>query len=355
MFSLRKPEFFLLLPLIGFSTVQGATLKDPFLRDDDVSLTSLSVSVSRNSQGLYVYTYDIKAPLENTGSVGTFVLDISCPEPVDSRGFDPRDFPSDASPSFSRDGKHIPVAIDAPLGQSFAFGISEGNAVHWGMVADPGSTKTGLQLITPYPPGAREYRLVPSMRYREEEWDYGSLEEDDETVPWTDDFTVTGITTGPACPGEEYPDDGGGGEVRFPGSPFAGQPELLNELLTYSAPLVDQFHVAAGTRELELTIHYHASIDPHTFRVTPEKHHLRRLFNPKPGTRETVRLPLEPGKNRIELQVQSRFVPPGQGDRPAREVRGRGGVSLDRDVFVIRVPAAEADPGTGRKGAQGGK
>lgn len=194
------------------------------------------------------------------------------------------------------------------------------------------------------------------MRYREEEWDYSGLEEDDDAVPWTADFTVTGITTGPACPGEEYPDDGGGGgEARFPGSLFAGESELINELLTYSAPLVDQFHLTAGTHELEMTIHYHEDIDPRTFRVTPEKQQLRRLFNPRPGTSETVRLPLDPGKNRLQLQVQSRFVPPGQSDRPAREVRGRDGVSLDKDVFVIRVPTADPGSVKGRQAAQGSR
>ncbi|WP_018231199.1 hypothetical protein [Thioalkalivibrio thiocyanodenitrificans] len=174
------------------------------------------------------------------------------------------------------------------------------------------------------------------MRYREHEYDYSDLDHD-EDVPWTDDFTVTGITTGPACPGEEYPDDGTEPDVRFPGSPFRGQPDQLNELLTYSAPLRDQFHVEAGTHEFEMTIHYHETIDPRSFRVTPERNQLRRLFNPRPGTSETVRIPLEPGKNRIELQVQSQFTPPGRATTPPRETRGREGVSLDRDVFVIRV------------------
>lgn len=341
------------LPLvlaIGGTSVYAADKKDPYLRDDDISHTTVSVEVGRNELGLFVYKYDLVMPAENTGAVRTFRLDISCDELVDNAGFDPRDFPSDASPSVSVDHRHVPVAIDAPWGQSGMFGISEGNAVHWGVVGKPATSKMGLQLISPYPPGAREYRLVPNMRYREEEYDYSGVAEDDDTVPWTNDFTVTGITTGPACPGEEYPAGGDDdGDKLFSGTRFPGESAESNELLTYSAPLQDQFHQPEGTREVQMTVHYHATIEPRTFRVTPEKHQLRRLFNPRPGTSETVRIPLDPGKNRIELQIQSRAVPPGQADKPAQEVRGRDSVSMDRDVFVIRVPASGA-PGKANKG-----
>lgn len=340
----------LLAPALGHSEEK----KDPYLRDDDISRTSVSVDTRLNAQGLYVYLYDLQMPASNTGQLRSFVLDIGCAEKVDLRGFDPADFPSDADRSFSRDGRHVPVAIDAPWGQSGMFGIGEGNAVHWGVVGEPGTEKRGLQLISPYPPGAREYQLVPNMRFREEEYDYSGLEEDDETVPWTDEMTVAGMTAGPACPGEEYP-DGIPGETRFPGSAFAGQTDPLNELLTYSVPLRDQFHLPAGSRELELRIHYGETIDPKTFRVTPEKRGLRRLFNPVPGSSETVRLPLEPGKNRIELQVQAGFTPPGRQAAAARPVARRGGVAMDRDVFVVRVDAENGNPGKGANKRQVGQ
>jgi hypothetical protein len=314
--------------------VYAETLKDPHLRDDDISLTRVSVDVDINAHGHYVYTYDLHMPSENTGMVRTFVLDISCANQMDSRGFDPQHYLSDVRIS-SRDGRHVPVAVDAPYGQAASFSISVANAVRWLLGARPGESAVGLQLVSPYPPGARQYSLIPSMVYRHDEYDYSDTDMDT-GVPWEDDFTVTAITTGPACPGEEYPDNGDDAP-RFLGSPFPGQPELNNALLSYSAPLRDQFHVDAGVRELEMTIHYHEDIDPRTFVVTPEKNLLRRLFNPRPGGSETVRIPLEPGKNRIELQVQTAFTPPGQGETPPREARGRGGVAMDRDVFVIRV------------------
>ncbi|QKT02790.1 hypothetical protein HUS23_02655 [Ectothiorhodospiraceae bacterium 2226] len=339
--------------LLGVSVLNAAELKDPRLRDDDISPTTISVDVTRNAHGHYAYTYDLVMPEENTGTVNIFALSISCAHAVDPRGFDLQDYPTAAMGSFSRNGLHVPVAVDASWGQSASFGISESNWVHWGMFARPGSSRRGLRLISPYPPGAREYHIIPTMLYKLSEWDYDSFDKDDPTVPREDDMTVAGITTGPACPGEEYPDDGGGegpGDgIRFAGSPFSSQHELRNDLLTYSAPLRDQFHVPAGTRELELIIHYHEAIDPRTFRVTPMQSQARRLFNPQPGSSETVRIPLQPGKNRIELQVQEAFVPPGRRDgSEAAAERGRGGVAMDRDVFVIRVGTAESATDKGR-------
>ena len=316
-------------------------LKDPRLRDENISTTTVTVDVSRNAAGHYVYTYDIDAPISNLGKILTFGVDISCETKPDARGFDASDYPRDpalrAIRNFSQDGKHVPVAVDAPAGQAAIVTIAVHNGVGWAVGVEPGDVSRGLTIISPYPPGPRVYTLIPSIRYKEEQWDYSDVAEDDPEVSWLDDWIVTGITTGPACPGEEYPDDGTEPDARFPGSPFRGQPEQLNELLTYSAPLRDQFHVEAGTRELEMTIHYHETIDPRSFRVTPERNQLRRLFNPRPRTSETVRIPLEPGKNRIELQVQTAFTPPGQGETPPREAHGRGGVAMDRDVFVIRV------------------
>ncbi|QKT02797.1 hypothetical protein HUS23_02710 [Ectothiorhodospiraceae bacterium 2226] len=338
--------------LLGASVINAAERKDPRLRDDDISPTTISVDVTRNAHGHYAYTYDLLMPESNTGQVNGFVLAIGCTEAVDARGFDPSDYPSDSKGNFSRDGWHVPVAIDAPKDASRDFAISETNWVHWGVYARPGASRLGLQLISPYPPGPREYRLVPSINYNWNEWDYSDVDEETPDVPWIDDMTVAGITAGPACPGEEYPDDGGGNGPgdgsRFAGSPFSSQHELRNDLLTYSAPLRDQFHVPAGTRELELIIHYHEAIDPRTFRVTPMQGQARRLFNPQPGSSETVRIPLQPGKNRIELQVQEAFLPPGQRDSSeTASNRGRGGVAMDRDVFVIRVGTAESAPGRG--------
>ncbi len=33
-----------------------------------------------------------------------------------------------------------------------------------------------------------------------EGWDYDSYEEGDPTLPWIEDFVVTGMTEGPGCP-----------------------------------------------------------------------------------------------------------------------------------------------------------
>lgn len=343
------------------SLVSAAELKNPYLRDDDISATKVTVEVGYDAQGRYVYTYDIEAPEDNTGYILSYELDISCTEVPDARGFDVSSYPPDATHSLSTDEKHVPVAVGAPWGQAGLWGVSESNEIHWLVGIEPGERAQGLQVISPYPPGSREYRLVPSADYRWDEWDYSGVMEDDPDLPWLDDWIVAGVTTGPACPGEEYPGGGGGGgddggDKRFPGTGFRGESVEANELLTYSTPLRDHLHVPAGTKELEMTIHYHEAIDSRTFQVTPNKHHLRKLFNPKPGTSETVRIPLEKGKNRIQLQVQGTFEPQRRKTKPVRFEHnqkphppkhgpGHEQISKDRDVFVVRVVRDGVPPG----------
>lgn len=340
-------KLILVCVLWGGYPVYAQDLKDPFSRDDDLTHTTVTVAVEYNSHGHYVYTYNIEMPADNTGAVGIFSVDISCAREVDTKGFVAEQYPSAADRSFSRDSQHVPVVVNAPYGQSFSYGIAEGNSVHWGMNSKPDDLRRGLTLVSPYPPGSRQYRLIPNMRYRESEYDYSGLDHDDE-VPWTEDFTVTGLTIGPACPGEEYPEEGEP-SPHFDGTLFPGQDKELNGLLSYSEPLRDQFHLEAGSRELVMTIHYREDIDPKTFRVTPNHLKQGKLFNPKPGSSETVRIPVGSGMNRIQLQAKSRFTAPDEGYVPGRVVLGPWGPDLDIDVFVVRVPVAEGvAPGKGQ-------
>lgn len=344
----------LTLSTIGSGAI--AELKDPYSRDDDISHAVVSVDVQVRSDGQYVYEYEVHSPELNTGYVSALIIDISCDDSLSPPGFNPDTETFDPSAglpsSFSPDGKHVPAIIEAEWGQAGITGIQADNRASWGVTLEPGQSATGLRMISPNGPGSRMYTLNSSEDYKWGEYDYDSVAwgtDATDTLPWGDDWTVTGMTTGPACPGEEYPDNGGGDDgTRFPGALFAGETDELNQLLTYSRPLQDQLHQADGARELEMVIHYHADIDPKTFVVTPQRHGISKLFHPAPGTSETVRLPLDAGKNRIELQVKRNSTPPGKSGQRPTDPAARGGVNLDKDVFVVRVPADTASPRQGK-------
>jgi len=163
-------------------------------------------------------------------------------------------------------------------------------------------------------------------------WDYATHNPDeDPSVPWTADFTVSGITRGPACPGEEEFVE----PPRFPGTLYPNESEAVNAVLTYSEPLRDRFHADTGTMSLTLTIHYAEEIDPKSFRVLPAKHNLQRFFNPEPGASETVVLPLEEGKNKIQLQAKAKSLP--RTKRKEGGMYGGRGPDMDQDDFEVRV------------------
>ena len=56
----------ILTVLIVSSLSHAADLKDPFLRDDDVSGASVEVRVNVDNAGNYVYQYDVLSPETST-------------------------------------------------------------------------------------------------------------------------------------------------------------------------------------------------------------------------------------------------------------------------------------------------
>lgn len=346
-----------LMATAGYSW--GQELKDPYTRDDDLSGTTVEYSVEVTPGGFYKYTYDLDAPETNTGRVLAFSMDLSCDATPPDNGFNASDFPFHKAAIRSENGKYVPAAISKPYGKVATASLTVDNVLQWGVSLDPGESTGGLYLVSPYPPGDRTYRLIASDAYNWQEWDYSILDGTKEhpNLPWIDDWSVTGATIGPACPGEEDPDF----DIEpttFPGSIYSGEDEELNELLVYSNPVQDKLHVDAGTGSIDLEIHYNEDIDPKTFKVTPQRHALKQRFNPEPGSSETVTIPLDPGKNRIELQVKRSFSPPGKSGETGQDTAGRRGAENDKDVFVIRVDAPEGAPGKGKgkgEGSGGGK
>lgn len=320
--------------LITFSlSTMAAPYKDPRTRDEDISATTTEVKIEKNSIGNYVYRYTIKSPDTNIGRISRFHIDLSC-----SEALSPSDNFVGARPSvgllptFSEDGKHVPVLIDANYGAATSWAITGGNEVYWGIYANPGSNRSFLTLESSFAPGLRQYKLVPSLKSDPRIWDYSLVQEGD-FVPWIEDFTVTGIIKGPACPGEELPPEE---PELFAGSLEKSETEVSNNLLTYEAPLQNRFHLATGSSSVTMIVHYAKNIDASSFKVQPQRLKLRHLFNPVAGTSQTVTLPLELGKNKIILEAFPIKTPPGKNKNVAEPAVGHGSIK-DRDVFEIRV------------------
>lgn len=198
---------------------------------------------------------------------------------------------------------------------------------------------TGISLLSANSPVARQYELSPSMA-PSAPWDYSDVDPSDETIPWVDDFTVFGMIEGPGCERAPEPPPE---PTRFAGTPYPFEADGLNDLLSYSEPLRDRFHAEPGAGSFALTIHYREDLDPASFKVTPAKGGLKRLFDPQPGTSQTVFLPLSAGKNQFKLSARSRFAPPGQSDEAS--ANGRQGPAKDIDEFEVRVLDGEAPQG----------
>lgn len=319
----------------------AADLRDPHTRDEDISATDIESSVTMSADGLYVYTYNVVASLQNTGRVLQLDLDVSCDEVPDAKGFSASDFQTSSFSSLSEDGRHVPVAVFVPYGQAGRGGVTQDNSVMWLLGLNPGESSTGLKVLSPYPPGNRDYTLTPSEDYNHAKYDYSAIDATDDDgsateLPWIDDWAVSGVTIGPACPGAEFP-PGGAGD-RFSGSMKGGENDQQNLLLTYSAPLRSQIHTDFGEKSVTMTIHYSDEIDPASFRVTPERRGLRSFFHPVPGGSETIDIPLDTGLNRIKLQVSSRSAALGRQAVSASETAKAQSFLLDQDVFVFRVP-----------------
>jgi hypothetical protein len=320
----------------GFAipAVQNEAGLDPRLRDEDISGTGVSVVVSRDASGNFDYEYRLSASRQNLGLALLFKVDLTCPGPGDGSGL-PLQPQGEGYLGDASAGEHAPVNVMADVGSASSYGLSVANEAQWGTAVSPGENVAGLRLKSPNGPIPRRYILLPSMAPTAP-WDYSDVDPSDETIPWVDDFTVAGVTEGPGCEPAPAPLSE---SARFAGTPFPHELGGLNDLLSYSEPLRDRLHAALGEGSFALTIHYRDDIDPSSFEVTPASDGIRRLFNPQPGTSQTVYLPLAAGKNLFRLSAHTRFTLRGQDKGSG--AGGRQGASGDIDVFEVRVPSAE--------------
>ena len=322
--------FGLILFVFVYKSFAEESLKDPRNRDEDISSAEITTTVTRLDGGIYEYIYSISSPVENTGTILSISIDISC-----DINFNHTEFPEPPDPSFrgslSNDGLHTPIQAYRVPKLSGPPSISVDNHVTWLILVKPESIIPSLRVLSPAPPGLRQYRLTPDMDAQG--WDYETYRDES---PWIGDFMAYGMVTGPAC-ALEPPEE----PARFPGTSSARTSDELNGLLSYSEPLQDRFHLPAGTQEQAITIHYRNDLDPATFRVEPSQ--LRGKFHPQPGTSETVILPLGKPRNIIALEARPQRMPPGKGSEQAppglnkEPPQGNEGWRKDRDVFEIRV------------------
>lgn len=292
--------------VISVSSDTLAAGKDPRTRDEDISATTVSVSYQRSPAGGYEYEYAITSPGSNKGRILTFTVDASCQEVTGVQGVEVEKISGGNFGVRSRDGKHVAATVRADYGQAALFGVSRDNEAKWVVSLNPGETAKGLKITSPYPPATRTYRLVPSMD-NDPSWNYP--ETPDPSIPWIDDFTVTGITTGPACPNSNGRDDA---------KPFLGsaeaprQNDATNSLLSYTGIERNRLHTTEDSIDIE--VHYSPNIDPETFQVEPAS--MRYLFRPVPGSSNKVRIPLQQARTALRLKVLARSPhPDSEGDR----------------------------------------
>lgn len=310
---------------ITLPAISEEELLDPRMRDEDISGSQVSVEVSTRPDGLYEYVYSIDAPETNLGTIMNFDVDLTCnhdfgegvmPDPIGKEGY---------TGIRAEPGTFTPVAVFADRGAAALYGVNAASVASYLVYQRPGEQRTGIRLISPVAPGLRSYVLIPAMD-NDERWDYP--EEPDATIPWVPDFTVAGRIAGPGCPGlidpiEENP--------TFPGSREGNEREIVNDLLRYEAPMQDRLH--AVNSAVQVTILYGDNIDPASFKVTPAN--LRKLFTPAPGGKETVSVPVGPGKT--ILRFEARLGKPAPSERANHRDSDEPSFSeKDVDVFEIR-------------------
>ena len=307
--------------------------KDPAIRDEDISGTEVKVSYHQRSDGLWVYEYSETASDSNKGTVTTFSIDLRC----SSAEFNDVSLPYPPSDAEGYDGVHnseaiTPTAPQADWGASATFGIGTDNTAYWLLELKPGEHLAYQQLISPTAPGWRQYTLEPAFDVIG--WDYPRIP--DPSLPGEEDFIVNGVIAAPGCPGEVPPVE----KPSFPGTLFPTERDGdLNGLLSYTTPLKDRVRVANGTKVVELAIRYRDDLDSKSFQVQPGW--AQRFFHPKPGTEETVQLPLKQHKTRNRFFLEAhpvKALAPGAGSEehgpPAHALK-------DRDEFEFRVESGD--------------
>jgi len=99
-------------------------------------------------------------------------------------------------------------------------------------------------------------------------------------------------------------------------------PASVNTFLSYSKLASSRTTLPAGTQTYTIVIFYSPVVMPGTFSATLNGSNVTSMFHPQPGTSEAVAVPLQAGRNLLDLQIQ--------GSLPNR-------VATDTDRLVFDV------------------
>ena len=102
-----------------------------------------------------------------------------------------------------------------------------------------------------------------------------------------------------------------------------GQRSDVDDFLIYANPLQDHTTTPAGSTSFTVTVFYGTTITPATFTATINGQPFNG-FNPVAGTRESVAVPLAPGRNELVVSIDG--------------TRNDGRTATDRDRLVLIVP-----------------
>jgi hypothetical protein len=189
----------------------------------------------------------------------------------------------------------------------------------WGQprdLIDPGEMIGGFRLYSRVPPGLvtatlePEVDMGPGSPYAE----YGELcGEDDSPCPDPKTFWVERPVVGPKLPNERKLIDGKGQRGAD-----------VNKFLRYANPLETSVDLPPGTGSFDLVVVFGETIVPASFQASLNRTDITEQFVVAPGGTAVVKLPLESGRNVVELSVD------GQRND------GRTAGESDRLVFVVK-------------------
>ena len=101
------------------------------------------------------------------------------------------------------------------------------------------------------------------------------------------------------------------------------RPKDVNKFLTYANPSDSQTDLPAGTTTFPLMIFYGSNMITPSFKASLNGVDITSLFNPNPGSHETVPINLAAGRNVLSLSTD--------GNLPTRVA-----TDTDRLVFIVK-------------------
>ncbi|MFN4292228.1 MAG: hypothetical protein ACK4E7_15340 [Permianibacter sp.] len=229
---------------------------------------------------------------------------------------------------YSQDGRHVPLVLDPA---SFRHGVNASNYYSASLFLPVGGAiEFGFK--SEYAPGYRQY-IATIGADNESKYDYQSYWDgvdgkDADVLPWYPDWNVSGVTKGPACPGQAATPTT---RPIFEGEFREGEGPKANSLLRYEVKAQrNRFHVPAATTHLELTVYYSPNLDSTSLQVTSNGQDIRSLFHPENGSPEKVQIPLEGNRTLIRFKglPELHAVPKGLTVEQASDI----------DTFEIRRP-----------------